>query len=72
MKPTHKRAGFISSFFALNLTQFFSALNDNIYKLLLVFLLIHIKGPEHSNTILSLAGFIFVIPLLSLPTLWER
>ncbi len=53
-----------SSFAALNVTQFFSALNDNIFKLLLVFLLITVWGPEHSNTILSLAGAIFVIPFL--------
>lgn len=54
----------ISSFTALNVTQFLSALNDNIYKLLLVFLLINIKGAAQSNTILALAGGIFVIPFL--------
>lgn len=53
-----------SSFVSLNLTQFFSAINDNLYKLLLVFLLINIQGPEHSNTILSLVGAIFVIPFI--------
>lgn len=55
---------FFSSFAALNATQFCSAINDNIFKLLLVFLLITIRGPEHSNTILSLAGAVFVIPFL--------
>jgi acyl-[acyl-carrier-protein]-phospholipid O-acyltransferase / long-chain-fatty-acid--[acyl-carrier-protein] ligase len=55
---------FISSFAALNSTQFLTALNDNLYKLLLVFFLISLKGEEHSNTILSLAGAIFVIPFL--------
>ncbi len=55
---------FFTSFAALNLTQFFAALNDNLYKLLLVFFLISVKGPEHSNTILSLAGAIFVIPFI--------
>lgn len=55
---------FVSSFAALNTTQFFSALNDNVYKLLLIFFLIGLKGPEHSNTILALAGAIFVIPFL--------
>ncbi len=58
------RPKFFTSFAALNIAQFFSALNDNIFKLLLVFLLITIKGPEHSNTILSLAGAIFVVPFL--------
>lgn len=53
-----------SSFVFLNLTQFFSALNDNIYKLLLVFQLINIQGIESSNTILAMAGAIFVIPFI--------
>jgi acyl-[acyl-carrier-protein]-phospholipid O-acyltransferase/long-chain-fatty-acid--[acyl-carrier-protein] ligase len=55
---------FFSSFASLNITQFLTALNDNLYKLLLVFFLISLKGAEHSNTILSLAGAIFVIPFL--------
>ncbi|MFC2049404.1 MFS transporter [Chlamydiota bacterium] len=55
---------FFSSFAALNITQFLTALNDNLYKLLLVFFLISLEGQEHSNTILSLAGAIFVIPFL--------
>ncbi len=48
----------------LNSTQFLGALNDNIYKLVLIFYLIQIKGPEHANAILSIAGAIFVIPFL--------
>ncbi len=55
---------FLSSFAALNITQFLTALNDNYFKLLLVFFLISLKGQEHSNTILALAGAIFVIPFL--------
>lgn len=58
------KPSFFTSFAALNMTQFFSALNDNIYKLLLVFLLISIWGQEHSNTILSLAGAVFVVPFI--------
>jgi acyl-[acyl-carrier-protein]-phospholipid O-acyltransferase/long-chain-fatty-acid--[acyl-carrier-protein] ligase len=54
----------LSPFVSLNLTQFFSAINDNLYKLLLVFLLIHIKGAQASNSILALAGAIFVIPFI--------
>lgn len=60
-KPIRK---FLTSFASLNLTQFFTAFNDNLYKLLLVFFLINLKGEEHSNTILSLAGAVFVIPFL--------
>lgn len=55
---------FFSSFFALNVTQFLTALNDNLYKLLLVFFLINLLGEKHSNTILSVAGAIFVIPFI--------
>jgi acyl-[acyl-carrier-protein]-phospholipid O-acyltransferase / long-chain-fatty-acid--[acyl-carrier-protein] ligase len=54
----------ISSYASLNITQFLAALNDNLYKLLLIFFLISLKGEEYSNTILSLAGAIFVIPFL--------
>lgn len=53
-----------TSFTALNIVQFLTALNDNIYKLLLIFLLINLEGPEHSNAILAFAGAIFVIPFL--------
>lgn len=52
------------SFYLLNATQFLGALNDNIFKLLVVYFLIHIQGADATNTILSLAGAIFVIPFL--------
>ena len=52
------------SFYLLNATQFLGALNDNIFKLLVIYLLIYIKGAAFANTILSLAGAIFVIPFL--------
>lgn len=52
------------SFYFLNATQFLGALNDNLYKLLVIYLLIHVKGPAAANSILSLAGAIFVIPFL--------
>ena len=52
------------SFYSLNATQFLGALNDNIFKLLVIYLLIHVKGPAAANTVLSLAGAIFVIPFL--------
>lgn len=48
----------------LNVAQFTGVLNDNIYKLVLVFFLIGLKGPDNANTILSTAGAIFVIPFL--------
>jgi acyl-[acyl-carrier-protein]-phospholipid O-acyltransferase/long-chain-fatty-acid--[acyl-carrier-protein] ligase len=52
------------AFHLLNATQFLGALNDNIFKLLVIFLLITARGPEYANTALSLAGAIFVIPFL--------
>lgn len=55
---------YFRSFYLLNATQFLGALNDNIFKLLVIYLLIHVKGPSSANTILSLAGAIFVIPFL--------
>jgi acyl-[acyl-carrier-protein]-phospholipid O-acyltransferase/long-chain-fatty-acid--[acyl-carrier-protein] ligase len=52
------------SFYFLNATQFLGALNDNIFKLLVIYWLINLKGPASANAILSLAGGIFVIPFL--------
>ncbi len=48
----------------LNSAQFLGVLNDNIFKLLTVFLLIDVQGKERASDILSLAGAIFVIPFL--------
>lgn len=53
-----------SSFTYLNITQFLGALNDNIYKLLIVFFLITIQGLENSHLILATTGAVFVLPFL--------
>lgn len=53
-------------FLNLNITQFLGALNDNVYKWLLVYLLISIKGPDSTNTVLAISGAVFVIPFLLL------
>lgn len=53
-----------SSFTYLNITQFLGALNDNIFKLLIVYFLINLEGIENSHTILSTTGATFVIPFL--------
>ncbi len=53
-----------SSFTYLNITQFLGALNDNIYKLLIVYFLITLEGIENSHTILAMTGAIFVLPFL--------
>jgi len=48
----------------LNIAQFMGVLNDNIFKLVVVFLLIDIKGAEEASTILSSVGATFVIPFI--------
>lgn len=54
----------LSSFTYLNITQFLGALNDNIYKLLLVYFFIGLEGIENSHKILATTGAIFVLPFL--------
>lgn len=53
-----------SPFFYLNVTQFLGALNDNIYKLLIVYFLIQLQGVENSSMILATTGATFVLPFL--------
>jgi acyl-[acyl-carrier-protein]-phospholipid O-acyltransferase/long-chain-fatty-acid--[acyl-carrier-protein] ligase len=53
-----------SSLWSLNATQFFGVVNDNLYKLLMIFLLIDTLGKEKASSILSAAGAIYVIPFL--------
>ncbi len=59
-----KKLGTSHSLAFLNSAQFLGALNDNIFKLLLVYLLIDVQGADKASSILSLAGAIFVIPFL--------
>lgn len=54
----------LSSFTYLNMTQFLGALNDNIYKLLIVYFLIQLLGMANSHEILASTGATFVIPFL--------
>ena len=53
-----------STFRWLNATQFFGALNDNMFKFLIIFFLIGIQGAEQAKTIQGIAGIIFVVPFL--------
>ncbi len=53
-----------SSFTYLNVTQFLGALNDNVYKFLLVYFLIQLEGFENSPRILAVTGAVFVAPFL--------
>ena len=62
MKPAETKLG--SSFKWLNITQFLGAFNDNIFKLLIALLLIHLKGDENTATVMATAGAVFVLPFL--------
>lgn len=54
----------LSSFTYLNATQFLGALNDNIYKLLIIYFFIQLEGIDSSHRILATTGAIFVLPFL--------
>ena len=47
-----------------NISQFLGVVNDNLFKFVLIFMLIDTQGSSHANTILFWAGAIFVIPFL--------
>src|SRR2546423_876789 len=53
-----------SPFTYLNLTQFLGAMNDNIYKLLVIYFFITIEGIDKSHIILATTGALYVIPFL--------
>jgi acyl-[acyl-carrier-protein]-phospholipid O-acyltransferase/long-chain-fatty-acid--[acyl-carrier-protein] ligase len=48
----------------LNIAQFMGVLNDNIFKLVISFLLIAILGQIYASTIMAISGAVFVIPFL--------
>ncbi|MDD4872039.1 MAG: MFS transporter, partial [Kiritimatiellae bacterium] len=52
------------SFAWLNVTQFLGALNDNVFKLMLIYLLVNVMGEEHRTGIVALAFGLFVVPFL--------
>jgi acyl-[acyl-carrier-protein]-phospholipid O-acyltransferase/long-chain-fatty-acid--[acyl-carrier-protein] ligase len=53
-----------NSFAWLNATQFLGAANDNLFKMLLIFLLIEKLGQEHASRVSSIAAMVFVVPFL--------
>lgn len=48
----------------LNATQFLGALNDNIFKLLIILFLIAAQGQSQASNVTALAGAVFVVPFL--------
>jgi len=55
---------FGSTFKWLNVTQFLGALNDNVFKLLIVLFLIALQGTDAAGNVTALAGAVFVVPFL--------
>lgn len=51
-------------FLWLNTAQFFGALNDNIFKLFIIFSLIALRGSEAASEVTATAGAVFVLPFL--------
>jgi len=52
------------SFWCLNIAQFLGALNDNLFKLLTLFALTRIFGPERISRVTSIVGIVFALPFL--------
>ncbi len=53
-----------AAFSYLNATQFLGALNDNIFKLLIILFLIGLHGTVAASNVTALAGAVFVVPFL--------
>ena len=62
------REGKSRSFAWLNLTQFFGALNDNVFKMLVIFFLTFLRNAEDDKdvqaSIMNIATWVFVAPFL--------
>lgn len=48
----------------VNITQFLGAMNDNLYKLLIIYFFIQLEGIEKSHIVLATTGAIYVLPFL--------
>lgn len=53
-----------NGFKALNFVQFLDALNENLFKLLVVFFLIHIEGTQFTAKITTIIGGLFILPFI--------
>ncbi len=62
MSTTKEELG--SSFRWLNATQFLGALNDNVFKLLMIFFLVGPHDPEQAGKVSAIALAVFVVPFL--------
>lgn len=57
------------SFLWLNGAQFFGALNDNAFKLFIIFYLINKQGPDSAAAVTATVAAVFVVPFLLFPAL---
>lgn len=53
----------------LNLTQFLDALNENMFKYIVAFFLIHLQGNESASEVMSITGAVFILPFITLSSL---
>jgi acyl-[acyl-carrier-protein]-phospholipid O-acyltransferase/long-chain-fatty-acid--[acyl-carrier-protein] ligase len=52
------------SFTFLNAVQFLDALNENLFKYIVVYFLIFYQGHESTSTVMSLTGAVFILPFI--------
>jgi acyl-[acyl-carrier-protein]-phospholipid O-acyltransferase/long-chain-fatty-acid--[acyl-carrier-protein] ligase len=51
-------------FVSLNISQFCGALNDNVFKVLAILFMIHLRGAASAATISAVAAMVFIAPFL--------
>ncbi len=62
--PVEDKVKLTWGFVWLNVSQFLGALNDNIFRFVVVFFLIDLKGAERTDMIMVLVSVVFVLPFL--------
>jgi acyl-[acyl-carrier-protein]-phospholipid O-acyltransferase/long-chain-fatty-acid--[acyl-carrier-protein] ligase len=64
MSIDNRKSTIDNSFAWLNATQFLGAANDNLFKMLMIFLLIGKLGQDKASLVSAIAGLVFVVPFL--------
>lgn len=52
------------NFSLLNIVQFLDALNENLFKYIVIYFLIFNEGQENSSVIMSITGAVFILPFI--------
>ncbi len=52
------------NFFILNIVQFLDALNENLFKYIVIYFLIFYEGHEQTSTIMAITGAVFILPFI--------